>query len=175
MAVKRNIVRSERNWGCPGSTPFDSSKGPFPNGALAGSTRQGGALDLPGWKVLRGRTFEVRHGCRGLLKSEDQLPMSNSARKCPQTRSEADDAIKLPIRLDCQATMLQAISIGRGIPMLEPWIIDEIRRREEERRRGDRPQLELPVPDSDWPGQGDCGNGQGGEPPIERGVVIIGM
>ena len=51
--------------------------------------------------------------------------------------------------------MLQAIRIGRGVPMLEPWIIDEIRRREEERRRGDRPQLELPVPDGQWPGESD--------------------
>jgi hypothetical protein len=60
--------------------------------------------------------------------------------------------------------------------MLEPWIIDEIRRREEERRRGDRPQLELPVPDGSWPGEGGFGDGDGnGEPTTERGVVIIGM
>jgi hypothetical protein len=61
--------------------------------------------------------------------------------------------------------------------MLEPWIIDEIRRREEERRRGDRPQLELPVPDMSWPGEGGLGDGEGnsGEPTTERGVVIIGM
>ena len=82
--------------------------------------------------------------------------------------------IGLAIRLDCQAAMLQAISIGREIPMLEPWIIDEIRRREEERRRGDRPQLELPVPNADWPGTGD-GQVDPGEPTTERGVVIIGM
>lgn len=61
--------------------------------------------------------------------------------------------------------------------MLEPWIIDEIRRREEERRRGDRPQLELPVPDGRWPNQGDrddTHDEQGDKAP-ERGVVIIGM
>jgi hypothetical protein len=81
------------------------------------------------------------------------------------------------MRLDCGATMLQAISRGRGFPMLEPWIIDEIRRREEERRRGQRPQLELPVPQRNWKPDGDYGDAQ--ESPAddapERGVVIIGM
>ena len=70
--------------------------------------------------------------------------------------------------------MLQAIVIGKGIPMLEPWIIDEIRRREEERRRGDRPQLELPVPDPSWPDSDQSQRDQGDKAP-ERGVVIIGM
>jgi len=61
--------------------------------------------------------------------------------------------------------------------MLEPWIIDEIRRREEERRRGDRPQLELPVPDPQWSPEGEpTGNPHHeGDRPPERGVVIIGM
>jgi hypothetical protein len=61
--------------------------------------------------------------------------------------------------------------------MLEPWIIDEIRRREEERRRGDRPQLELPVPDPRWPTEGDRDDdhGEQGDKAPERGVVIIGM
>ena len=58
--------------------------------------------------------------------------------------------------------------------MLEPWIIDEIRRREEERRRGDRPQLELPVPDPMWPNYEDQNQRDQGDKP-ERGVVIIGM
>jgi hypothetical protein len=58
--------------------------------------------------------------------------------------------------------------------MLEPWIIDEIRRREEERRRGDRPQLELPLPDPQWAPDGDSKSEQGDRSP-ERGVVIIGM
>jgi hypothetical protein len=62
--------------------------------------------------------------------------------------------------------------------MLEPWIIDEIRRREEERRRGERPQLELPLPERDWQEDGDLGDArddrQGDRAP-ERGVVIIGM
>jgi hypothetical protein len=71
--------------------------------------------------------------------------------------------------------MLQAIEEGH--PMLEPWIIDQIRRREEEeRRRGDRPQLELPVPDApeDKP-ESDAGDGRKDEPEPKRGVVIIAM
>jgi hypothetical protein len=61
--------------------------------------------------------------------------------------------------------------------MLEPWIIDEIRRREEERRRGDRPQLELPLPEPAWSPEGDFGDASGpqGDRAPERGVVIIGM
>ncbi|HJX54352.1 MAG TPA: hypothetical protein VJ801_16415 [Polyangia bacterium] len=60
--------------------------------------------------------------------------------------------------------------------MLEPWIIDQIRRREEERRRGDRPQLELPVPDpsEDRPGS-DAGDAEEDDPGTKRGVVIIAM
>ena len=35
--------------------------------------------------------------------------------------------------------------------MLEPWIIEQIRRREEEeRRRNERPQLEVPLHDERW-------------------------
>jgi len=35
--------------------------------------------------------------------------------------------------------------------MLEPWIIEQIRRREEEeRRRNERPQLEVPIRDERW-------------------------
>ena len=80
-------------------------------------------------------------------------------------------------QLDGWAAMLQAISIGREIPMLEPWIIDEIRRREEDRRRGDRPQLELPIPERQWPPdrEPDHRQGEEGDKPPERGVVIIGM
>lgn len=72
---------------------------------------------------------------------------------------------------------MQAISIGREIPMLEPWIIDEIRRREEERRRGDLPQLEIPVPQRPWDDDRDLDGGREkhGDPAPERGVVIIGM
>lgn len=61
--------------------------------------------------------------------------------------------------------------------MLEPWIINEIRRREEERRRGDRPQLELPVHDGQWPSDSDpdVDHDERGDRAPERGVVIIGM
>jgi len=61
--------------------------------------------------------------------------------------------------------------------MLEPWIINEIRRREEERRRGDLPRLEIPLPQPTWPDDGGAGSEldrQGDESP-DRGVVIIGM
>jgi hypothetical protein len=35
--------------------------------------------------------------------------------------------------------------------MLEPWIIEQIRRREEEeRRRNEQPQLEIPMGDERW-------------------------
>jgi hypothetical protein len=96
---------------------------------------------------------------------------------CAQTCLEAEIAPYYRARLDCRASMLQAISIGREIPMLEPWIIDEIRRREEERRRGDLPRLELPVPQPPWEDEHDMDGGrekQGDQSP-ERGVVIIGM
>jgi hypothetical protein len=102
--------------------------------------------------------------------------MFNLSAKWAQTPKWSDTERAAREQLDCQATMLQAIFIAREIPMLEPWIIDEIRRREEERRRGDRPQLELPVPDPYWPNDGDSGGAhdQGDKAP-ERGVVIIGM
>jgi hypothetical protein len=62
--------------------------------------------------------------------------------------------------------------------MLEPWIIEQIRRREEEeRRRHERPQLEIPARDERWKGPpGDDGE-QEKEPDEggERGVVIIPM
>jgi hypothetical protein len=74
--------------------------------------------------------------------------------------------------------MLQAIEEGH--PMLEPWIIDQIRRREEEeRRRSERSQLELPVPETseDRPGSdaGDEDGGDNGDTGTKRGVVIIAM
>jgi hypothetical protein len=150
-------------------------KRPFPNRHGDGSMRRGASMSWLSWKDLRGRSLDVRQPCRGSLNGAVNMPMSNTAETCAQTPAEADDATRFPDRLDCQAAMLQAISIGRGIPMLEPWIIDEIRRREEERRRGERPQLELPVPDSSWPDGNGFDDGGAGEPSPERGVVIIGM
>ncbi len=56
--------------------------------------------------------------------------------------------------------------------MLDPWIIEQIRRREEERRRGEQPVLELPVAeDAPWPERDDAED----EDEPKRGVVIIGM
>jgi hypothetical protein len=74
--------------------------------------------------------------------------------------------------------------------MLEPWIIEQIRRREEEeRRRSERPQLEIPVGDEHWRRHPDDEPENDGErdrrdreqdPDKEpeggqRGVVIIDM
>jgi hypothetical protein len=61
--------------------------------------------------------------------------------------------------------------------MLEPWIINEIVRREEDRRRGDRPRLELPLSDPQWPSEGDPGmdHDERGHSVPDRGVVIMKM
>ena len=62
--------------------------------------------------------------------------------------------------------------------MLEPWIIEQIRRREEEeRRRNERPQLEIPVRDERWkpPAEPDGDEKDREEEGGERGVVIIPM
>jgi hypothetical protein len=65
--------------------------------------------------------------------------------------------------------------------MLEPWIIEQIRRREEEeRRRNERPQLEVPVRDERWKrpasedGEADPDKEkEKDDEGSERGVVII--
>jgi hypothetical protein len=73
--------------------------------------------------------------------------------------------------------------------MLEPWIIEQIRRREEEeRRKNERPQLEIPMsderwrrrpeerPDEDPERKRDRDDGDEHEPEGgPRGVVIIDM
>ena len=75
--------------------------------------------------------------------------------------------------------------------MLEPWIIEQIRRREEEqRRRNERPQLEIPMGDERWRRNPDeependtdrdrrerDGDDESKEPEGgRRGVVIIDM
>jgi hypothetical protein len=66
--------------------------------------------------------------------------------------------------------------------MLEPWIIEQIRRREEEeRRRHERPQLELPVPADPWPPsrrpdeRDRPDDEQEDDDAPKRGVVIIGI
>ena len=66
--------------------------------------------------------------------------------------------------------------------MLEPWIIEQIRRREEEeRRRQEQPRLEIPVRDDRWkrdrPDHPEDEEDQDGEKKDReggnRGVVII--
>jgi len=128
-------------------------------------------------KILRGSWGGLRHFCHSHSDRVLVQPVSNLAGKCAQTRQGTKIESGLLTRVDCRAAMLQAISVGRDFPMLEPWIINEILRREQDRRRGDRPQLELPVPDREWSPEGDFGdarNEQGDRAP-ERGVVIIGM
>lgn len=62
--------------------------------------------------------------------------------------------------------------------MLEPWIIEQIRRREEEqRRRYERPQLEMPIAEEPWPVRNEAEDEEPLPPPEEpkRGVVIISL
>ena len=60
--------------------------------------------------------------------------------------------------------------------MLEPWIIEQIRRREEEerRRQEERPVLEIPMSDDLWPTRRESEKKDDEETP-KRGVVIIGI
>ena len=59
--------------------------------------------------------------------------------------------------------------------MLDPWIIEEIRRREEEERqhREQRPVLEIPMDLPVYPTQGGPQKGGKPEPGEERGVTIV--
>ena len=64
--------------------------------------------------------------------------------------------------------------------MLEPWIIEQIRRREEEaRRRNERPRLEIPIHDERWKPEPDRPDREedksDDDDKPERGVVIIDM
>ena len=55
-------------------------------------------------------------------------------------------------------------------------IIDEIRRREEERQRGELPRLEIPMPMPPWTDERDFdGERDRRDDQPERGVAIIGM
>ena len=58
--------------------------------------------------------------------------------------------------------------------MLPPFIIDQIRRREEDERRREQPQLELPV-DAYAPRQPIPESREDGEDVTERGVVIVDL
>jgi len=61
--------------------------------------------------------------------------------------------------------------------VLEPWIIEQIRRREEEERRRneERPALELPIGEEHWPARNDSEDEDHDRDEPKRGVVIIGM
>ena len=65
--------------------------------------------------------------------------------------------------------------------MLEPWIIEQIRRREEEeRRRNEQPRLEIPARDERWkrdrpPGEEEEDGEKKDRDEENRGVVIIDM
>jgi hypothetical protein len=61
--------------------------------------------------------------------------------------------------------------------MLEPWIIEQIRRREEEerRQRDERPFLELPLANETWPTRNPADEKREKRDEPQRGVVIIGM
>ena len=54
--------------------------------------------------------------------------------------------------------------------MLDPWIIEEIRKREERNRRDERPMLEIPLEE---PPRDVEDTAVGEEEEIERGVVIV--
>ncbi len=53
--------------------------------------------------------------------------------------------------------------------MLDPWIIEEIRRREEREREGERPFLEIPLAPPDEEREREVRE----EEREERGVVVI--
>lgn len=60
--------------------------------------------------------------------------------------------------------------------MLEPWIIEQIRRREEEeRRRQDQPRLEVPVRDERWRPESERPDEDVEDDQPQRGVIIIDM
>jgi len=54
--------------------------------------------------------------------------------------------------------------------MLDAYVIEEIKRRERERGRDERPAIELPVPP---PAPPDAPRGPGEKDDRDRGVVII--
>jgi hypothetical protein len=55
--------------------------------------------------------------------------------------------------------------------MLDAFVIEEIKRREGERGRDNRPVVELPLPGPQAPSEEGTQNGEGESP--DRGVVII--
>jgi hypothetical protein len=59
---------------------------------------------------------------------------------------------------------------GRRVEMLDAYVIEEIRRRDRERGRDDRPVVELPLPPPAAPSSNGGDDDDRGQ---DRGVVII--
>jgi hypothetical protein len=57
--------------------------------------------------------------------------------------------------------------------MLDPWIIEEIRRREEEERRDERPALEVPRDIPAYPPEHEGREEHERKKDEDRGVVIV--
>jgi hypothetical protein len=58
--------------------------------------------------------------------------------------------------------------------VLEPWIIEQIRRREEEeRRQRERPHLDIPARDERWKPEREPEDPERDREDSDRGVVII--
>lgn len=57
--------------------------------------------------------------------------------------------------------------------MLDPWIIEEIRRREEDKRREGATQVELPLEQPLW--ESEPSRRKDDEKKRERGVVVIDL
>jgi hypothetical protein len=81
------------------------------------------ASDRESRKYLRGGTPQPRRFCRGLSSSAFSEAVNDRTAKCAQTPIEEEIEPRVLRFLDCRAAMLQAISIGRGVPMLEPSLM----------------------------------------------------
>ncbi len=57
--------------------------------------------------------------------------------------------------------------------MLDPWIIEQIRKREDDQRRHPQERPAVDMPDYRIPTSDQDGYDGGQKPPSERGVVII--
>jgi hypothetical protein len=59
--------------------------------------------------------------------------------------------------------------------MLDPWIIEQIRKREEDERSRRQPRPEVEMPYRAPHGRGDYDERDDNTPPSDRGVVIIDL
>ena len=59
----------------------------------------------------------------------------------------------------------------RGDTMLDPWIIEKIRRREEDRLKDEGRRLELPLESPSYEDRGEASSDEG----EERGVTVIDL